>query len=236
MSVSYFDEIATAKHLTLLKLLFCKWKGSVLKLLWKDLLVFFSIFFLLQLIYRLALNEDQQKVFETICVHGKFYQEKTPLSFLLGFFVGNVFDLWWSQWNSVPWPITLAIYVSTNLHGFDEVGRAMRRTIMRYVCLSATMVFRTLAPRVKKRFPRMDDLIAAGLINEDELDVLQELDHRFPGYGKYWLPICWAASLATKARDEGRIRDDFALKTIVEALNHFRSNCGSLMNFAYVCE
>lgn len=43
------------------------------------------------------------------------------------------------------------------------------------------MVFRVLSPRVKKRFPRMDDLIPAGLINENELIILQELEKKYPG-------------------------------------------------------
>lgn len=238
MSVSYFKEIATSKSLTLFKLLFGKWRGSVWKLLWKDLIVFFIIFYFVQLIYRLALNEHQQKIFEAIVEYAKLYHEKTgeSLSFLLGFFVSNVFDLWWIQFKCIPWTTTLAIHVSSSVAGFDEVGKAMRRTIVRYACLSMTMVFRVLSPRVKQRFPRMDDLIKAGLINEDELRVLKELDDKFPGYGKYWLPICWSASLTSKARDDGRIRDDFALKTIVTELNKFRSSCQKLMNFSWVCK
>ena len=64
----------------------------------------------------------------------------------------------------------------------------------------------------------MDDLISAGLINENELIILQELEKKFPvellimkGYRKNWLPICWAANVVTRA--DGRIKDDFALET-----------------------
>jgi hypothetical protein len=55
------------------------------------------------------------------------------------------------------------------------------------------------------------------------------------GYSKNWLPICWAASICCRARIDGRIKDDFALKTIIEELNRFRSQCGTLMNYAVVC-
>lgn len=44
----------------------------------------------------------------------------------------------------------------------EEKGRVMRRTIMRYCCLSLTMAFTLISPRVKKRFPTMDHLIEAG--------------------------------------------------------------------------
>lgn len=236
MSISYFDDLATVQPLSLLKLLFCRWHGSILKLLWKDLIVFFSIFCLIQLIYRFIFNDELQVIFEMIVDYAHVYQEKTPLSFLLGFFVANVFDLWWKIFKCIPWPITLSINVTSSVHGFDEVGRAIRRTIVRYACLSITMVFRALSPRVKQRFPRMNDMVEAGLINEDELGVLEVLDGKFPGYGKYWIPICWAASLASKARDEGRIKDDFALKTIVQLLTEIQASCGDLMHFALVCE
>lgn len=236
MTVSYYEQIATAKGLSLIKLLLCKWRGSLLKLLWRDLLIFLSLYAILQLVYHLALNPDQQKVFEAVVHYSSSYQDLATLSFILGFFVSKVFGRWWEQWNSVPWPTSLAVYVSSTLHGYDEVGRAMRRTIMRYTVLSLTMIFRVLSPRIVKRFPRMDDMISAGLINEDELAILSELDRKFPGYGKYWLPICWAAAIATRAREDGRIKDDFALKTIMEELTKFRGMLGSLSCYASICE
>ena len=73
---------------------------------------------------------------------------------------------------------------------------------MRYACLSLTMVFRSLSPRVKKRFPNMSDLIRSGLINEQELSIIEEADERLPGSSKNWLPIVWAAGIVTKAKEE----------------------------------
>lgn len=88
---------------------------------------------------------------------------------------------------AIPWPTKLSVYVTTLLHGYDEVGRAMRRTIVRYVNLSLCMVLRVLSPRVKRRFPKMDDLIIAGLINENELSILQNLERKYPGMNSaYW--------------------------------------------------
>ncbi|CAO1424588.1 unnamed protein product [Diamesa serratosioi] len=138
---------------------------------------------------------------------------------------------WWDQYLSIPWPTGIAVYVSSTLHGHYEVGRAMRRTIMRYVCLCLTMVLRVLSPRVKQRFLKLSDLIEAGLLNENELCIIEDLDRKFPGYSKNWLPIVWAASIVTKARSEGRIRDDFAVKGIIDSLNSFRGSCGILMSY-----
>ena len=54
------------------------------------------------------------------------------------------------------------MFVSAGIQGQDEKGRVIRRTIMRYCCLSMTMCFTMISPRVKKRFPTLDHLIEAG--------------------------------------------------------------------------
>ena len=186
---TYYEELSSEySSTTFLKFVFCKWTGSVYKLLWKEMIVFFSIFAAIQLTYRYAMNEACQKIFEAIVTYASVSQDNTPLAFLLGFFVESVFELWDQQFNLIPIPTALAIQVSSSIRGFDEVGRAMRRTIIRYAMLTRTMVFRKLSPIILRRFPEMEDLITAGLINQDELDVINSMDAKFPGNMKYWLP------------------------------------------------
>lgn len=93
------------------------------------------------------------------------------------------------------------------------------------------MVLRVLSPRVKKRFPKMSDLINAGLLHENELEIVEDLENKYPGYSKNFLPIVWASSIATRARKEGRIRDDLSLTTIIGSLNQFRGQCSDLMSY-----
>lgn len=138
---------------------------------------------------------------------------------------------WWNQYISIPWPDPIAVFVSAHVHGQDERGRVMRRTIMRYVCLCLTMVLTNIAPRVKKRFPSLDNFIESGLLNENEKEIIESLNKSFPRHSKHWLPIVWAASIVTRARKEGRIRDDFAVKTVIDELNKFRGQCGVLISY-----
>lgn len=107
----------------------------------------------------------------------------------------------------------------------------MRRTIMRYVCLCLTMVFVNISPRVKKRFPSLDQLVEAGLLLENERIIMENLNSKFPKHSKHWMPIIWAASIVTRARKEDRIRDDFAVKTVIDELNKFRGQCGMLISY-----
>lgn len=45
------------------------------------------------------------------------------------------------------------------------------------------------------------------------------------------MPIVWASSIITRARKEGRIRDDFAVKTLIDELNKFRGQTGLLISY-----
>lgn len=71
----------------------------------------------------------------------------------------------------------------------------------------------------------------SGLLLENELSIFKSLNAKFPEPSKHWLPIVWASSIVTRARKEGRIRDDFAVKTLLDELNKFRGSCGSISQY-----
>ncbi|KOC66844.1 Bestrophin-2 [Habropoda laboriosa] len=212
-------------------IIFCRWRASIYKLVWLDLALFLFIYYSLSSIYRLILNEDQKKIFEAVVAYCNEYSDLIPLSFVLGFYVSIVMTRWWNQYMVIPWPDSIAVFVSATIHGNDERGRLMRRTIVRYVCVCLTLVLAMVSPRVKKRFPTLEHFVDSGLLLENELVIFQSLNSKFPKPSKHWLPIVWASSIVTRARKEGRIRDDFAVKTLIDELNKFRGLCGSLMHY-----
>ncbi|KAL1115961.1 hypothetical protein AAG570_005456, partial [Ranatra chinensis] len=208
-----------------------RWKGSIYKLVWPDLFAFLTLYYSLNFTYRYAMDADQRAIFEAVSIYCDTYSNYIPLSFVLGFYISIIMQRWWDQYSSIPWPDPIAVFVSSHIHGQDERGRLMRRTIMRYVCLCLTMVFSMICPRVKKRFPKLDHFVEAGLLLDNEKSIIMDLNEKFPRHSKHWLPIVWAASIVTRARKEGRIRDDFAVKTIIDELNKFRGQCGLLLNY-----
>lgn len=69
---------------------------------------------------------------------------------------------WWAQYTSIPLPDQLMCVISSNVHGKDERGRILRRTLIRYANLSAVLILRSVSTRVLKRFPTMDHVVEAG--------------------------------------------------------------------------
>uniref|UniRef100_A0A674JRU4 Bestrophin homolog n=1 Tax=Terrapene triunguis TaxID=2587831 RepID=A0A674JRU4_9SAUR len=55
--------------------------------------------------------------------------------------------------------------ISSSIQGRDEYGRLLRRTLMRYVNLTSLIIFRSVSTAVYKRFPTMDHVVEAGIVN-----------------------------------------------------------------------
>ncbi|XP_058976712.1 bestrophin-4-like [Musca domestica] len=225
MTVSYAAEVAQCTGFGCFPKLLLRWRASIYKLIWLDLCIYLSIYYALNFTYRFYMNESQKQFFETIVVYCYSSISLIPIMFVLGFYVSVVVKRWWEQYMTLPWPDSTAVYVSSLIRGQDDNGRKMRRTIMRYVCLSLTMVLTRISPRVKKRFPTLDHLVDAGLLVENEKQILKSMNEKFAKHPKHWMPIVWASAIVTRARKEGRIRDDSSLKTLIDALNSFREKC-----------
>ncbi|XP_049991566.1 bestrophin-3 isoform X2 [Alexandromys fortis] len=121
--------------------------------------------------------------------------------------------------------------ISSSVHGSDQHGRLLRRTLMRYVNLTSLLIFRSVSTAVYKRFPTMDHVVEAGFMTADERKLF---DHLKSPHLKYWVPFIWFGNLATKARNEGRIRDSVDLQSLMTEMNRYRSWCSLLFGYDWV--
>lgn len=55
-------------------------------------------------------------------------------------------------------------------------------------------------------------------MNDNEMEVLKGMKTTS---NKYFVPLVWAGSVVTRARKEGRIKDDFAVKTLIDVCGGF---------------
>lgn len=90
MTVSYSDQFV--------KLLF-RWRGSIWKSIWKELIVFLVLYYTINFIYRFALTTEQQATFVKFITFCNYATQYIPLLFLLGFYVFLIVGRWWDQFN-----------------------------------------------------------------------------------------------------------------------------------------
>ncbi|XP_069718262.1 bestrophin-4 [Phaenicophaeus curvirostris] len=230
MTVSYTLKVADSRFGGFSKLLF-RWKGSIYKLLYKEFIVFVVLYTTLSLVYRCLLTEEQKRLYTKVAQYCNRSTDLIPLSFVLGFYVTLIVNRWWAQYTSIPLPDQLMCVISSNVHGKDERGRILRRTLIRYANLSAVLILRSVSTRVLKRFPTMDHVVEAGFMTQDELKKFESL---YSDFNKYWIPCVWFTNLAAQARRDGRIRDDVALRLLMDELNLYRAKCSMLFHYDWI--
>ncbi|KAK8383874.1 hypothetical protein O3P69_015965 [Scylla paramamosain] len=233
MTVTYTHEVADCKGFGNFWRLLFRWRGSVYKLVWMDLLCYIIIYTILSVVYRVVLVEEQKRMFEKVSLYCNYFSDYIPVSFVLGFYVSIVIKRWWNQYQTLMWPDSLALFVSTCMHGHDRQGRLMRRTIVRYVNLSFVLTLTMITPRAKKRFPTLDHIVEAGFMTVNEKNVFSAMVNKTP-HPLYYVPLVWAGTLVSRARREGRIRDDFAVKTMMDELNNLRVKINGLISYDWI--
>uniref|UniRef100_A0A914Z4X4 Bestrophin homolog n=1 Tax=Panagrolaimus superbus TaxID=310955 RepID=A0A914Z4X4_9BILA len=154
-----------------------------------------------------------------------------PLTFMLGFFVSFVVGRWGHILDGMGWIDNSAIAFSTFIRGHDDSTRALRRTLIRYMVLNQTLVLRDISMQVRKRFPALETLEAAGFCTHEELLILEKTHDQ---YSRYWIPIQWCYEHLYEARQYGKIGSDFLLEKITSEIQEFRHGLAKLLKYDWV--
>ncbi|XP_020808988.1 bestrophin-2 isoform X2 [Drosophila serrata] len=239
MTVSYAGEVPNGSSFGCFWKILWKWRGSVYKLVWRELIAYLCLYYTINVIYRFGLTESQQSIFKKIRLYFGQQGESIPMSFVLGFYVNLVVKRWWEQYRLLPWPDTLALFISAaipNSNGGvnNETGRLMRRNIMRYMVLAYVITLQRISLRVKRRFPTTQHLVDAGLMHESEMKIFEALNAKSP-MSKYWMPLVWATNIINRARKDGLIASDHIVQTILVELSDIRRRLGGLIGYDTVC-
>nr|XP_036220274.1 bestrophin-2 isoform X3 [Bactrocera oleae] len=240
MTVSYAGEVPNGSNFGCFWRILWKWRGSVYKLVWRELIAYLCLYYTINLVYRFVLNEQQQLIFTKVRIYFGQQGESIPMSFVLGFYVNKVVQRWWEQYRLLPWPDTLALFISAAIPNAtggatkNETGRLMRRNIMRYMVLAYVITLQRISLRVKRRFPTTQHLVDAGLMHESESKIFDALNAKSP-MSKYWMPLVWATNIINRARKEGLITSDHIVQTILMELSDIRRRLGGLIGYDTVC-
>lgn len=108
MTISYQRDVASSTAGGFTRLLF-KWKGSLYKLICRELFLFIIVFTTLGVIYRQLMTPTQKLLFESVVKYFDAFLNLIPLSFVLGFYVSYVASRWWQRF----WPFRGLISCST---------------------------------------------------------------------------------------------------------------------------
>ncbi|KAI6236041.1 Bestrophin/UPF0187 family-containing protein [Aphelenchoides besseyi] len=231
MTVAYNLDVSSVKATTFFRLIF-RWKGSIWKSVLSEVVAWTFVYYIVLVIYRFALSEDQQKTFAYFAQQcNRNLERMVPLTFMLAFFVSIIIDRWKFLFSNLGFVDSSALFLSAYLPGTDSNTRMVRRTIVRYMCLAQVLVLRDVSIRVKKRFPTLDSVIDAGFLTVDEKLLIEAVSNN---YSKYWLPISWIYAIMFEQRAKNKISCDLYLNVILQEVRVFRENLQSILNYDWV--
>jgi len=231
-----------------------RWRASLWKTVWRELLVYLGLYMAISLIYRFQLiggfnpetNEqivtEEQKMFEKVVLWFK-NSRQMPLTFLLGFYVSLVVKRWWEQYIKLPWPDEVATLLKAGITKGDQEGdkegenQRIRRTVIRYLMLSYVLCLRRISSKVRKEYPDVDCLLESGLLRKDERQKLGDEDRReigTHGRSNWWMPIKWSISIIRKAMNEDRFANAPSYSNTVKAIAAFRKGLTDVVTYGHV--
>jgi len=207
-----------------------------MKGIWRDLLMYCSMYTAVSLAYRFGISQDENMKlnFEKICVNCGDNGEYIPLSFILGFYVTQVVTRWWGQFTTLAWPDELALNMLAYVPGNGK-PKKVRRTVVRWANLAHILTLRRLSTATARRFPTLHHLVDAGLLTEMELkkldQVIETTDSLYP---IHWVPLSWASDEIRKAKEEGFISSDALHKELQTSLTTLEAKNRLLLGYGWM--
>ncbi|VDK72134.1 unnamed protein product, partial [Onchocerca ochengi] len=157
--------------------------------------------------------------------------EYIPITFILGFFVDTILSRWSNIFINMGYIESYALFIANYIRGESENAKQLRRTMVRYLCLTQVFVFRDISVQVQKRFPTADSMIDAGILLREEKEKLDSIKLQ---YNKYWAPIRWIHAIALEARKNEIITSDLYYWKLCGEIDKFRYNLQLLCNYDWV--
>jgi len=234
-------------------------KSTIFGVTWKPLLAFIVLYFLFQCLYQTGVfntcpghghNQTHAESPEEAAICNRIWHdwvtkmkdnESTAtryLTFILGFYVGQMIKRWWDQVKSIPYidSITNCMAGFVQLEFKDEESKAktaaleLKKKVVRYCLLSWTMCLASISPPLKDKFRIGENYIEKGLITEKELIALQS-DKPSCWNKQWWIPITWAISLVNANHPDSqgcKVKDQ---KDFISQLNKFQSKLHTVSEY-----
>uniref|UniRef100_F1LC61 Bestrophin homolog n=1 Tax=Ascaris suum TaxID=6253 RepID=F1LC61_ASCSU len=232
MTISYQLDVSRASAISFFRLLF-RWRASLWKSVLKELLVWCTLYFIIAFCYRspFIMTDAQRTTFENLITYLNTQLNYIPLTFILGFYVSTIVQRWTIVFTNMGYIESEALLISSYVQGDDEETKMMRRSMVRYMCLSQLLVYRDISVGVRKRFPTHQSIVQAGFMLDHEKEKLESIKL---DYDKYWVPINWSYTLFFEARRAEKIASDAMTNKLCDEMKVFRNNLQMLCNYDWV--
>lgn len=209
MTISYLHELGlkdTSWFTWTKVVIFGRWRGSVYKSLFLELLGILVLWYSLFAYIESQNDSDQDAISRVVEFVGSYLSgTRTLLSFILVYFYQSAYGRAKTIFMGLPFPDRAFLTISTHVGKDDEKGKLLRQTVARYVLSAIFIIFHTISEGFKREYPDpLPDMVKLGLITKEESDELKSRNELFDSFGELrWVPLVWAEKVVTKAFNDG---------------------------------
>uniref|UniRef100_A0A0K0FYH8 Bestrophin homolog n=1 Tax=Strongyloides venezuelensis TaxID=75913 RepID=A0A0K0FYH8_STRVS len=229
MTIQYAHDVRDASIWSNIKILL-RWKGSVWKDIYKEFIIWVFLFVVIKLLVTFAFNEEQKLTFDKISYVMMKYESFIPLTFMLGFYVTQVFMRWVLIIDNLAFIDSFSIYCTQYISGMDIRSRFIRRSILRFMATSQVLVYRDISPKVRKRFPEFDSIKKEGYLTDYEHETL--VNNARNTLAPWWIPVSWSMKLIIDASKEGKLDNNhFGVQDCFAKIMAFKGSLQQLLVF-----
>lgn len=196
-----------------------RWRGSVWKAIWRDLIIWLLAYYSVRLVIDYFLTQHHRSSVKNLVKMFDTYTNRIPLEFLLGFYVSQTVSRWWTQVHDLKSPHDLMATIVAYVHENEAESARIRHTVARYLLMGNTIAFRNISSRIREVYPTNDSFVQVGLMTEEE----RKLIEKAPACVAFELPFVWAMELV-RAKVGNQVR-------ILAGFSKLRGSILSLMRF-----
>lgn len=211
-----------------------RWQQSFFKLVWKQAIIYYIIYVSITLFYSFALDSGNQANFDAITSYLARYTSSLPVVLLLGFFTSTALNRWFSIMASMPGTNRpIALYVASLKEDAAD-GCARVDLYIRYVLLMWLLTFRIVCKPLRKRYPSLMSIQAAGFLRDHERHLLEKHKEQ-PGGSSKTFPLVvydWLNILLRDTCQKGyfSVANDFGRN--IDAIQVLKKGGGNVIKFA----
>ncbi|XP_046635228.1 bestrophin-4-like [Daphnia pulicaria] len=214
-------------------LILFRWKGSIYKTIWKQMLVYCVLFYSLTIVYKVGLDEEGKIAFRALA---KYFSKQTGslnLMIMLGFFTTTAMQRLFTMHTAMPGTAKLISFFLMSIKQDLPEGPVLVEQFARWAVLSWVLTYRIVSKPLRDLFPDMVSLQRAGLIRENERYLLDRVEpiaaNTTP---RPLLPIDWMLLLARDCATENRYPDKGNYVKLLDFILGFKKSCGNTIKFA----
>ncbi|XP_046635190.1 bestrophin-4-like [Daphnia pulicaria] len=208
-----------------------RWRSSIYKFIWKHVLVYYFLFYLLSILHG-VLDIERKKTFEALAKYCLKNTNSINLMLMLTFFTTTAMQRLFSIQTMIPGTAKVITFFIMSLKTNLPEGPIIVEQFARWTVLAWILTFRVVCKPLRKMFPDMISLQVAGIIREKERCILERVETEGNKTPRALIVIDWMLLLLKETAIHNRFTEKSNHLKVLDIVMAFKKNCGNIIKFA----